>query len=270
MRAIFVPFALLGLSTLLTGTPPAQDPHPGPSPLPAVSNNAVNLPPVCCVGPDCAQLGLVMIKKCEGDSTSFVLDATGSYDPEGQPVTFSWSASPNVTISNPFDAITTVTLDTSANCDQIEGVRLNVNDGEVSGLCRVYVQSISNAAICPTKPRQLEYTYVGAACSDSNYVQDPASVTCSGDAMYADPVHIVVSKANKPGDVYFNGIVALGQSFVEDGASFAGGKVAPNTRIQIYDLMGNLLQDTSFHTSCSQPLEVGDQFGASIITGFTW
>ncbi len=30
----------------------------------------------------------------------------------------------------------------------------------------------------------------------------------------------------------------------------------------IFDLAGNLLQAVKFHTSCSQPLNVGDQFGA--------
>jgi hypothetical protein len=230
---------------------------------------ASNLPPVCCIGPNCTHLGLVVAKKCEGATTSFLLDASGSYDPEGQPLTFSWTACPGSVISNPSAAITTVTLDTSVNCGQVCAVRLKVNDGERNAFCRVFIESIEAVPICPTKPRQIEYSYTGLDCGSSNYIQDPAGVTCVGDPAGADPVRIVVTKANKPGEVYFDGIVFLGDPFVEDGAGFPSGKVAPNTRIQIFDMMGALLQDTSFHTSCSQPLEVGDQFGAALIIGFT-
>ena len=132
------------------------------------------------------------------------------------------------------------------------------------------VESIAAEAICPAKPNKIEYTYTGLSCAASNFVQDPSGVSCSGDPLVAEPVRIVVTKSNKPNEVYFDGIVFLGDTFVEDGAGFPSGKVAPNTRIQIFDTLGNLLQDTDFHTSCSQPLEVGDQFGASIITGYSF
>ena len=32
-----------------------------------------------------------------------------------------------------------------------------------------------------------------------------------------------------------------------------------------YDMNGNLLQFVEFHTSCSQPLNVGDQFGSILL-----
>ena len=273
MCKLLFPAAVLGLTAVLAWPERAggtQLPQiPSLQGTPGNIGSSSNQPPVCCIGPNCVHLGLALLKKCEGATTSFLLDASGSYDPEGQPLSFTWTACAGAVISNPSDPITLVTLDTSLDCAQSCAVRLKVSDGEKNGFCRVYIESIGNEAICPAKPSTLAYTYVGTDCSASNYVQDPANVTCSGDPMYADPVQIVVTKSNKPNEVYFSGIVPLGGTFVEDGAGFPSGKVAPNTRIQIYDMLGTLLQDTSFHTSCSQPLEVGDQFGASIITGFT-
>jgi hypothetical protein len=228
-----------------------------------------NLPPVCCFGPACQQTGLIKTVKCGGAQTTIVLDASASYDPEGAPLTFMWKACPNGTIEDPTAAITTLTIDTSSACAQVCGVRLVVSDGRKLGFCRLFVEVIEAEDICGAKPRQLGYVYTGESCSASNFVQDPAGVTCSGDPAFADPVRIRVSKANGPQRVYFDGIVSLGGQFVADGSGTPSGKVPPNTRIQIFDMSGMLLQETTFHTSCSQPLEVGDQFGASIITGFT-
>jgi len=268
---------VLGLVVSLTTVLAWQEPANGAPILQVQSNGGLtrnaastgNLPPVCCIGPNCTHLGLALSKKCEGATTSFLLDASGSYDPEGLPLSFIWTACEGALISNPNGPVTTVTLDTSVDCDQTCGVRLKVSDGELSAYCRVFVQSVSVEAICPSKPRQIEYTYNGLSCAASSYAQDPSGVTCSGDPMVADPVRIVVTKSNKPNEIYFDGIVFLGDPFAEDGAGFPSGKVAPNTRIRIFDMEGTLLQNTSFHTSCSQPLEVGDQFGGSIITGYT-
>lgn len=229
--------------------------------------NSINLPPQCCIGPTCQHTGLVMLKKCEGMTTTFPLDASLSYDPEGMPLTFSWTACPGAVIADPTAPIT---LDTSVNCSQICAVRLKVSDGVMNGFCRVYVEVIDPIAICGSKPASIEWTYVGGDCSASNYAQDPAGVTCGGDPGAADPVRIVMTHNTQPNRVYFDGIVTFGQTFVELGsAGHKNGKVPPTTRVQIFDLAGNLLQQSDFHTSCSQPLEVGDQFGAVIITGFT-
>lgn len=232
--------------------------------------NVVNQPPQCCIGPTCLHTGLVMLKKCEGLTTTFDLDASMSYDPEGMPLTFQWTGCPGAVFSNPTSAMTTVTLDTSVDCSQICAVRLKVSDGVMNGFCRVYVEVIDPVAICGSKPASIEWTYLGSDCSASNFVQDPAGVYCGGSVGAADPVRIVMTHNTQPGRVYFDGIVTLGETFVELGsAGHKNGKVPPTTLVQIFDLMGNLLQESQFHTSCSQPLEVGDQFGAVIITGFT-
>lgn len=229
-----------------------------------------NLPPVCCIGPNCQLVGLIKITKCGGDETVFVLDGSGSYDPEGQPLTFQWTSCPGSTIDDPTAPVTLLRVDTSTSCSQICGVRLKVSDGQLSHLCRIFVETIDNTAICGGKPQQIEMTYTGEGCGASNHAQDPAGVTCIGDPLMADPVHIVVTMESQPNRVYFDGIVNLNAPFVIDGAGQPSGKVPPNSRVSIFDpTSGALLQETTFHTSCSQPLEVGDQFGAAIITDFT-
>lgn len=252
-------------TTGITGTNGSRDDSERP-----ITLNVVNQPPQCCIGPNCIHTGLVMIKKSEGLTTTFDLDASMSYDPEGQPLTFQWTACAGAYIADPTSPVTTITLDTSVNGDQVCAVRLKVGDGVTNAFCRVYVETVAADAICPSKPAAIEWVYVGGDCSESNYIQSPAGVSCSGDPGIANPVRIVMTHNTQPSRVYFDGIVSLGETFTELGsAGHKNGKVPPNTRVQIFDLAGNLLQESDFHTSCSQPLEVGDRFGAVIITGYT-
>ena len=68
---------------------------------------------------------------------------------------------------------------------------------------------------------------------------------------------------------FFDGTVALNTTFVADSANAGAGRLSSNTFVHIYDLSGNLLQTVGFHTSCSQPLFTGDQFGSILLTDFT-
>ena len=259
MRRLLVSSLVLGAASALAwiGLAAAQPAQGG------------NQPPVCCFGPTCQQTGLGKVLKCDGDETAYVLDASGSFDPEGKPLTFMWTSCPGTTIDDRTAAITTLRIDTSQNCSLICGVRLVVSDGEKLGFCRLFVEVIENDSVCPPKPRKLQLTYTGESCSASNFVQPAAGVFCAGDPQFADPVHIVVTMLHQEGRVYFDDIVGLNQPFEINGAGLPSGKVPPNSHVRVFDLGGKLLQETYFHTSCSQPLEVGDQFGSVIITGFT-
>ncbi len=232
-------------------------------------SSGANQPPVCCFEPTCQPGGQLKTVKCAGPDTTVTLDGSGSFDPEGRDLTYFWQSCPGSTIDDPTLPITTLHIDTSASCSKFCGVRLFVSDGENLSSCRLFVEVVEAVSVCPPKPTKIEMTYTGEDCSASNFAQDPGSVSCSGDPAFADPVHIKVTMANQPSRVYFDGIVALGTTFEIDGAGKPGGKVPPNSQVEISDLAGNLLQDVIFHTSCSQPLFVGDQFGAVILTGFT-
>ena len=145
------------------------------------------------------------------------------------------------------------------------GVGHTVTDDDPSHYLGVY----SGANLCPTygRPQKLTMLYTGDNIID--HTQDPSKVTITGNPMFATPVYIVASeKANGGGDVYFSGQVALGETFVIDSTAGGRSELRSDTWVTIYDLNGNVLQSIKFHTSCSQPLALGDQFGGIQLVGF--
>ncbi|MCS6806044.1 MAG: hypothetical protein RMM98_17295 [Acidobacteriota bacterium] len=125
---------------------------------------------------------------------------------------------------------------------------------------------------CPDrkkKPRMLTMRYTGEDCSASNHAQAPGKVTCTGNPNFASPVRIRTTNKSNPNDskakVWFDGTVNLNETFVID----AGREkhLKSDTYVFIYSTVGNrpLLQTVKFHTSCSQPLRTGDQFGSLVL-----
>jgi len=80
-----------------------------------------------------------------------------------------------------------------------------------------------------------------------------------------------MDKAN-PNDnrakVWFDGQVDLYSTFWIDATNGGENKLKAKTFVHIYDGGGNLLQFIEFHTSCSQPLDAGDQFGSILMIDF--
>ena len=69
--------------------------------------------------------------------------------------------------------------------------------------------------------------------------------------------------------VWFSGTVSLGGSFTIDATAEGENKLKANTVLHIFEAgTSNVLQEIEFHTSCSQPLEVGNQFGSALLTEF--
>ena len=128
-----------------------------------------NLPPVCCFGPDCQQTGLIATVPCTGNETTYQLDASQSYDPEGMPLTFFWQSSPGSTIDDPTAPITTLRIDTSMNCDQTVAVRLFVSDGRNSSYCRLHVDVVP-----PNRPPVCCF---GPDCQQTGLI---ATLNCTG------------------------------------------------------------------------------------------
>ena len=62
--------------------------------------------------------------------------------------------------------------------------------------------------------------------------------------------------------------INLGDSFAIDAGNGGESKLKADTRVHIFDDSGTLLQTVKFHTSCSKDLNLGDQFGAIMLTGF--
>ncbi|NNF63452.1 MAG: hypothetical protein HKN07_04260 [Acidimicrobiia bacterium] len=132
------------------------------------------------------------------------------------------------------------------------------------------VPTSSGADLCDTygKPSMLTMRYTGDGNDASSHTQDSGKVVVTGDPLDADPVHITASeKINGDGAIWFTGVVALGDTFVIDAG--VGERLDTETHIWIQDAGETVtLQNIEFHTSCSQPLLLGDQFGAAQLLGF--
>ncbi len=122
--------------------------------------------------------------------------------------------------------------------------------------------------LCETygKPAMLTLRYLGG--NEVQHHQDPGKVAATGDPGATQPVMIIVSeKANGGGKVYFSGLVALGDQF--SALASQAGDSALRSEIHVTVLDGAaVLQSIKFHTSCSQPLHLGDRFGSVVLVGF--
>jgi hypothetical protein len=118
-----------------------------------------------------------------------------------------------------------------------------------------------------THLKTLQFKYTGASCAASNNPQS-GKATCSGDPAGAEPVRIIVtSKDGKT--TYYDSLVDsvdLGETFTA--AAPAGKSFAADTVVRIYK-GGTLLQTLGIHTSCSQPIAVGNKFGSLELTAGT-
>lgn len=134
---------------------------------------------------------------------------------------------------------------------------------DVSGYCEDLCQGGG------VKPAVLEMEYTGEDCSATSHSQSAGVVNCSGDPAFAPLVHIVAR--DTPGkNIWFQGDVMLGATFDIDAAFGGATRLKGETHCDIYDVgTGALLQTVEFHTSCSEPLTLGDQFGSLILRGLT-
>ncbi|MBK8974600.1 MAG: hypothetical protein IPM29_01615 [Planctomycetes bacterium] len=121
-----------------------------------------------------------------------------------------------------------------------------------------------NPNLCDTfgRPEVLRVAYTGGDCSATSNSQDPSKYSCSGTLNGAPMVMMLVTDKVDPADptarVYFRGAVSIDQEFDIDGN---GSDLRSDTYVHVMDPQGASLQEVRFHTSCSQPLRMGDQFG---------
>jgi hypothetical protein len=123
---------------------------------------------------------------------------------------------------------------------------------------------------CSGKVGELKLTYTGQDCSASSHSQAASKVTCSGNPALASPVRILITGASGPeaNQVYLNATnVALNGTVIASAANAGKSAFGAETRVRIYNSSGTLIQDVKFHTSCSQPLNTGNKFGAIRIDG---
>ena len=161
---------------------------------------------------------------------------------------------------------------TTTNMVTVTGTLANNEECGASASATVTVEeSVDSCA--SGKPQVLGMRYTGDDCSASNNPQG-GKHKCEGDPDDASPVFIRASDKPNPNDprakVWFEGTVNIDDLFEIDATVLGQSRLKSDTCVHIFasDLKVNLLQMVKFHTSCSKPLNVGDQFGSLVLETF--
>ena len=86
---------------------------------------------------------------CAGATTVFTIDGSAAFDPDGDSFTFEWLGCPGSVIADSSATITTITLDTSSNCNLVCGVRLRLTDSHGAiFVCRTFLQVVPGTEGC--------------------------------------------------------------------------------------------------------------------------
>lgn len=114
--------------------------------------------------------------------------------------------------------------------------------------------------VCDDKPIEITFRYDGD--DDSNHGQSGNEVIISPEVVPSYPADATILVYNH----MKKNPVLLGEFSVEIGGFFSVNglrkRIPPRMTFEIYNGEGDLVQTITFHTSCSQPLDAGDEFGA--------
>jgi len=123
------------------------------------------------------------------------------------------------------------------------------------------------ASCADGKPIQLTFQYTGQDCSASINLGKKDS--CSDTGFLNDPVGFELTGKGKKADKFIvDPITGINVGdLVTVTSSTPGKRLSSSLNIGISDTDDDL-QNLSIHTSCSDPLNVGDQFGSMLLKGF--
>lgn len=126
---------------------------------------------------------------------------------------------------------------------------------------------------CSGRPMTIVYRLNGGDCSNSQRFQPRQKFACedfgSSVSLVEGTPYFIRATASGKDDVYFEGPVSVGDIYTLN-EDLAFNKLSADMTIEIFDSEGGtLVQQTTMHLSCSQPLFVFDQFGASQVRQFT-
>ena len=126
---------------------------------------------------------------------------------------------------------------------------------------------------CLGKVRSLHLRYVGGDCNQTMNTQASWKVGCSDlGSPSANPVRVVIADGKTPpphSRAYLDESAVVGGDVLDILPSFCGKDILTHaTGFWVYDgVTDEMLQAGYFHTSCSQPLNLGDRFGAFQVFG---
>ncbi|MGR8920137.1 MAG: DUF7467 domain-containing protein, partial [Gammaproteobacteria bacterium] len=129
--------------------------------------------------------------------------------------------------------------------------------------------------VCETlgKPLALELAYRPSSEVDTSQ-GDKAEILFDSGLVDDDGISFVrVSDKSGADDTggkqYFNGNVAFGEEFIASAAEAGASSFGSTTYVHIFDDEGGeLLQTMEYHTSCSQPIYLGDEIGSVTLVGY--
>jgi len=124
-------------------------------------------------------------------------------------------------------------------------------------------------------PTLMTLRYTGTGCSGSHNSMAAGKVVCTdigSGPNNTDPIYITATDSATPGagHVFFSGFVPLNGSFTV--SATAGGLSQLTTNTYFYfstTATGPALENLSVHTSCSQPLIPGEQYGTIQLLSLT-
>lgn len=141
-------------------------------------------------------------------------------------------------------------------------------DAEVEGCVIIVTPPTGND--CKGKVIRMTLEYTGEGCDASSHSQDPKKVKCSGNPNAEEPVNIYVTNNKRKRNWGSALNIPVGGLVLVDAANGGKDHLDADTLVTIYGAnSGVLLQEVKFHTSCSQPLSVGDQFGSVRLISLT-
>ena len=128
------------------------------------------------------------------------------------------------------------------------------------------------AALCSgdTKLGSLTMEYTGEPCQNPLPNPQSGKATCTGTLDDNEPVRIVATTKDGKKTYFDSGTatIEIGDAFDIAAAAAGEDKLGADTLVKIYNSSGTLIQTVMFHTSCSQLIAVGDEFGAlEIVSG---
>jgi hypothetical protein len=133
--------------------------------------------------------------------------------------------------------------------------------------CEFFTQE---GTLCEKRPTAISLRYTGGDCSQTSHNQDPGKVSCTDFSSLVEPVRIVMSKTDGSNVSLDTGgaVVQFGDIVTATAANAGRSDFDSESLVQVFDGNNVLLQEIVFHTSCSQPLAPGDQFGSVEVVGF--
>jgi len=175
------------------------------------------------------------------------------------------------------DGLTDDTLNTAeVVCDVVGATDKTVSDTAeadcVAAFCEIVVKKTcfvepqgddDDDDDCNGKVVSMKLQYTGEGCTATNNPQE-GKAGCVGGAGFAEPVDVRITD-DRGSKVYGAGAMFLGDVIEASAANAGASTFASQTDVSIDDG----LEEITFHTSCSKPLAVGDQFGSMLLVELT-